>query len=70
MIVVTFGILQFAICWRIIRFPSILVEFIKTIVCSVLDGFVARYLADQSRHEVSHEPVRQNRIFRICHGWP
>lgn len=59
MIIVTFGILQLAICWRIIRLPGRPVKFTKTIVPSAIDGFSARYLADRSRHEVPTKPARQ-----------
>lgn len=50
MIIVTFGILQFGCCWRIISPETELVKFIKQLPPSVSYMLGVAYIADRSMH--------------------
>lgn len=52
LLIFIFEILQFGPCWRIIRLPAELVEFIKTEPPSVSKRLGVAFEADRSRHPV------------------
>ena len=52
MLIFTFGILQFGLCWRIMRALIELVKFIKQPIPAVSGMLGVAYIADRSRHPV------------------
>lgn len=57
MLIITFGIIQFGCCWRIIVPVTELVKFIKSKPLSVNGRLGVVYIADRSRHPVHIKPA-------------